>query len=93
MKPGIELIKDIYTQVIRHSLSQPEEIDQVLLKMAAEDLAASTPITSAMKLMETAPCAECENFPVLAGISYGMAQRKFIRRVPDHYLFFSARNK
>jgi hypothetical protein len=91
MKPSIDLIKNIYTQVIRHSLSQPEEIDQILKIIAAEDLAANTPIACGMKLIQTARNAEHGAFPTEEGFSYGVSRRKSAHRLPDHYLFFASR--
>jgi hypothetical protein len=91
MKPSIDLIKDIYTQVIRHNLSQPEEIDQVLLSMATEDLSASTPTASGMKLIGPARDAAHGSFPTAAGFSYGVIHKKPSHSLPDHYLFFASR--
>jgi hypothetical protein len=91
MKPSIDLIKNIYTQVIRHNLSQPEEIDHVLMTMAAEDLAANTAIASAMKLIEAARDTAHGSFPTVDGFSYGVTHRKSSYCQPDHYLFFASR--
>jgi hypothetical protein len=91
MKTGIDLIKNLYTQVIRHNLTQPEEIDQILMKMAADDLVQNTPVENGLKLVHTARNAEHGSFPTLAGFSYGVAHRKSAQRLPDHYLFFASR--
>lgn len=92
MKPSIDLIKNIYIHIVRHNLSQPEEIDQVLMAMAAEDLATKTPIASAAKLIETVRNVERSGFSTVAGFSYGVTHRKSSHRLPDHYLFFAPRN-
>jgi hypothetical protein len=91
MKPSIDLIKNIYTQVIRHSLSQPEEIDQILMKMAAEDLAQNSPLENGVKLVQATRNSGHGNFPTAEGFSYGVTHRKSAHRLPDHYLFFASR--
>ena len=91
MKANFDLIKNIYADIIRHNLSQPEEIDQALLLMAAEDLAISTPIAGGMKLLD-AVNNERNEYAAMAGFSDGMAHKKSVQRVPDHYMFFASRN-
>jgi hypothetical protein len=91
MKPSIDLIKNLYTQVIRHSLSQPEEIDFVLMNMAAEDLAANTPIASGVKLIGAARDTAHGSFPTVDGFSYGVTYKKPSYCQPDHYLFFASK--
>jgi len=92
MKPSIDLIKKTYIQIIRHSLSQPEEIDQILMAMAAEDLAAKTPVASGVKLISSLRNADRSAFSTVAGFSYGISHKKTSSRLPDHYLFFAPRN-
>lgn len=65
--------------VIRRSLSQPEEIDLILMTLAARDRAAHRP-------------AESGKYACLSGFTYGVAQKRATQRVPDHYMFFSSRN-
>ena len=92
MKPSIDLIKNIYVQVIRHSLTQPEEIDQILLAMATDDLAAMTPVASGAKLIDSVRNADRSGFSTAAGFSYGVSHKKSSPSLPDHYLFFESRN-
>jgi hypothetical protein len=91
MKPSIDLIKNTYIQIIRHSLSQPEEIDQILMAMAAEDLAAKTHVANGAKLIESVRNADRSVFSTVAGFSYGVSHKKSSPRLPDHYLFFASR--
>jgi hypothetical protein len=92
MKPSIDLIKKTYVQIIRHSLTQPEEIDLILRAMAAEDIAAKTPVASGAKLIDAERNADRSGFSTVEGFSYGVSHRKSSHRLPDHYLFFACRN-
>jgi cell division septum initiation protein DivIVA len=92
MKPSIDLIKKMYVQVIRHNLTQPEEIDQILMAMAAKGLATKTPVASGAKLIDSVRNAERSGFSTVAGFSYGVSHKKPSHRLPDHYLFFESKN-
>jgi hypothetical protein len=92
MKPSIDLIKKAYVQIIRHSLTQPEEIDLILLAMAAEDMAAKTHVANGANLIAAIRNADRSGFSTVEGFSYGISHRKTSSRLPDHYLFFASRN-
>lgn len=91
MKTGLDLIKNLYSQVIRHNLTQPEEIDRVLFEMAAEDMALETPLAVGARLVETALSGERSETAMAASLSYGIMHRITTPRLPDHYMFHAPR--
>ncbi len=42
MKPDINQIPDLSAQVIKHRLTQPEEVDQILMAIAAQKAAGTS---------------------------------------------------
>jgi hypothetical protein len=53
MKPGINPIPDFNVHVIKHRLTQPQEVDLILMAIAAQDLALSHPTAEGAQLIET----------------------------------------
>ena len=60
---------------MRHNLSQPEEIDQILMAMAAQDLASNSPGSN----RNGGP----EEFTPATNISFGVVHHKTAHGLPD----------
>jgi hypothetical protein len=61
MKPEIKPISDLSIHVIKPRLTQPEEVDQVLMAMMAQDLATCLPTADGAQLVDTVQIADAIN--------------------------------
>lgn len=65
------------------NLTQPEEIDHILMAMAGHDMKAGTPIPDGAQLNGAIHGFGCDESIGMAGFSYGMAHKKSAHGLPD----------
>lgn len=65
------------------NLTQPEEIDHVLMEMAGHDTKVDMPVTDKKYLNGTAQESECGESAVVTSFSYGAVHKKSIHGLPD----------
>lgn len=65
------------------NLTQPEEIDRILLAMAGHDMTAGTPIRGGAQLDGVIHDIECDEPIEVTGFSYGATHKKPVHGLPD----------
>jgi hypothetical protein len=48
-----------------HNLTQPEEVDHILMTMVGHDMEADTPVPGGVQISETILDAECDGFDMV----------------------------
>lgn len=66
-----------------HCLTQPEEIDHILMAMAGDDMEADTPIPDGVHLSGFIRDVERDEFVRVEGFSYGVAHKKSAHGLSD----------
>ncbi|HEU0233542.1 MAG TPA: hypothetical protein VFQ94_00215 [Gallionella sp.] len=65
------------------NLTQPEEIDHILMAMAGHDMKAGTPIPDGAQLNGAIHDFGCDESIGVTGFSYGIAHKKSAHGLPD----------
>lgn len=66
-----------------HSLTQPDEIDHILMAMLGQDMEIDTPIQNGVQLNGVARDVECDEFAMVPEFSYGAVHKKSAYDLPD----------
>lgn len=66
-----------------HCLTQPEEIDHILMTMAGDDMEMNTPIPDGVQSSGAVLDVEREEFAVMDGFPCGATQKKSARGLSD----------